>query len=219
MKVAIDGPAGSGKSTICKLLAQKYNLIYLDTGAMYRAATFIRAFFDYTGETLFSTLKNTTFNFRNEGRELALVIDGKEYEVTEAIRTPDITRMVSDVASIPEVRAILTEKQREIAKTADVILDGRDITTVVLPDAEVKVFLTASAEERAMRRFKEWKGTHKESYENILKDIQERDRKDSERDVAPLMKAPDAVEVDTTSLTIEQVVTIIGKIIEKNAKQ
>ena len=220
MKVAIAGPAGSGKSTVCKTLANRYGLIYLDTGAMYRAATWYSL--KFTDEKLADRLKNVEFMFTENGRKLALIIDGESWDVTKAIRTPAIAHAVSRVAANPLIRSVLTKKQREFAAACDVIMEGRDITTVVLPDADIKIFLTASVEERAKRRFEEWKGSRKDvySYKEVIESIKRRDEADASRACAPLKKADDAVLLDTTGLTMEEVASVIGKMIEdKRAAQ
>lgn len=220
MQIAIDGPAGSGKSTIAKLLAAQYNLVYLDTGAMYRACAWLKLTHNLSFDALLAILQATEFNFSNNGKSLKLryTIDGErteEVDVTAAIRTPEITALVSDVAANATVRSIMTKKQQEIAAGTDVIMDGRDIGTVVLPNAELKFFLTASAEERAKRRTLEWnnKGTTAD-YGEVLKEIIERDHKDSAREAAPLKRSDDAQEIDTTRLTIDEVIAIIGDAVE-----
>lgn len=214
MKVAIDGPAGSGKSTVCKMLASKYGLIYLDTGAMYRAATWFSI--NFTDEKLADRLKKVDFIFSENGRKLALFVDGKSWDVTEVIRTPAIAQSVSAVSARPDVREVLSSKQREYAAGCDVIMEGRDITTVVLPDADIKIFLTASVEERAKRRFEEWKSNcnNEASFEDVVESIKSRDKADSSRAYAPLHKSDDAVLIDTTGLTLEEVAAVIGKMIE-----
>lgn len=212
MQVAIDGPAGSGKSTVCKILAKKYGLTYLDTGAMYRAAAWLSG--KFTGENLPDLLKETDFVFSENGSRLLLRKDKETWDVSEAIRTPAISGAVSRVAADPQVRAVLTEKQREYAAKGDVIMEGRDITTVVLPNANIKVYLTASAEERAKRRFAEWATKPAApTYEEVLESIKCRDEIDSSRSCAPLKKADDAAFLDTTGLTLEQVSENIGRMI------
>lgn len=213
MQIAIDGPAGSGKSTVCKMLANRYGLTYLDTGAMYRAATWFSL--KFTDEDLPRRLEAVDFIFSENGRRLALSKDGETWDVTEAIRTPAISGAVSRVAANPRVRAVLTEKQRKYAEGNDVIMEGRDITTVVLPGANIKVFLTATAEERAKRRFAEWEGKPEApSYEEVLESIKRRDEADSSRSCSPLKRADDAALLDTTDLSLEQVAEHIGRMIE-----
>jgi cytidylate kinase len=216
MQIAIDGPAGSGKSTIAKILAKRAGFIYLDTGAMYRSAAWLKKTHELGYTDLCKVLTDAVYNFSDNGRvlELRYTLNQTEHveNVTEKIRTPEITAMVSEVSANADVRKILTDKQREIAQRADVVMDGRDIGTVVLPKADVKIFLTASAEVRAKRRLAEWaaKGTSLD-YEQVLADIIERDRQDSTRAVAPLQKAADAEEIDTSSLSIDEVAELINK--------
>lgn len=212
MKVAIDGPAGSGKSTVCKILASKHNLTYLDTGAMYRAVAWYSS--EYGSENLVDKIKTLEFVFSNQGKDIALKIDGKLIDVTKEIRTPYISSIVSTVAKDGDIRSILTKKQQDLSKDNDVIMEGRDITTVVLPDAEIKIFLTASAEERAKRRCQEWGSKENSpSYEEVLESIKKRDEADSSREVAPLKQADDAIFIDTTGKTQDEVIEIISKII------
>ncbi len=210
MQVAVDGPAGSGKSTVCKIIAANYNLTYLDTGAMYRSVAWC---FNKFGRDI--DVNSITFQFKNSGSGIVVTYNGVEYDVSEAIRTPEISAQVSSVASISEVRTIMTKRQQEYAEGNDVIMEGRDITTVVLPNAEIKIFLTASPEERATRRFAELEGKGLDvNYDEILKSIIERDEADSSREVAPLKQADDAIYVDTTGLTLDAVATKIGDIIQ-----
>ncbi|MDR2884309.1 MAG: (d)CMP kinase [Deferribacteraceae bacterium] len=211
MKVAIDGPAGSGKSTIAKRIASQYGLTYLDTGAMYRACAWLKLKHNMQFDELLALLPSVEFQFYDSGKALKLAYKNNVDDVSEAIRTPEVTALVSDVAANADLRAIMTEKQRAIALQVDVIMDGRDIGTVVLPNAELKFFLTASAEERAKRRTAEWNGKGTQAnYDEVLKEIIERDRKDSERTASPLKRSDDATEIDTTCLTIDEVTAIIG---------
>ena len=215
--IAVDGPAGSGKSTISKILADRYSLTYLDTGAMYRSCALLQEKYSLSESELAELVRNTEFRFEGKtvGQRLFLNVDGQEFEVTDEIRTPEITSKVSDVAAMSDVRTAMTEKQREIAEKDSVIIDGRDIGTVVLPDADLKIYLIATAEERARRRMLEWEGNNiKKDYRDVLFDIIKRDEIDSSRDCAPLKKADDAEEIDTTGLTIEQVITIISAKVE-----
>lgn len=205
--VAIDGPAGAGKSTIAKLVAKEFNLMYINTGAMYRAVA-LRAKENNLNpenvEEILNIIKGTKMKFENDD----LILDGEN--IQDKITMPEISSMVSAYASIPEVRKMLVNLQREMSKEFDVIMDGRDIGTVVLKDSPFKFFLTATAEERADRRYKELQQRNIEcNYDEILKDIIERDYKDSHRAVDPLKKADDAIEVDTTGLNIEEVTNVI----------
>ena len=212
MIIAIDGPAGSGKSTIAKLIADDLGLVYLDTGAMYRLVT-LKALNDgILGnlEKIEEMLNNLNIDIR--GNRFYL----DDIDVSEEIRKPVVSGNVSDIATIREVREKMVDLQRKLSKSKSVILDGRDIGTVVFPNADVKIFLVADAKERANRRYKELieKGENvriEEIYENILK----RDEIDSTRKESPLKKAEDAIEVDTTSKNIEEVKNEILKIIKK----
>lgn len=208
MKIAIDGPAGAGKSTIAKQIAQSMGIMYLDTGAMYRAVALkaIRAGIDMKDkEKLSEMVKSIDVRICYSQGEQRVFLDGED--VSRAIRTPEVSIGASNVAVVPEVRIRMVELQRAIAKENDVVMDGRDIGTYVLPDAALKVFLTASVEERAQRRYREQveKGVEGISLEEVRKDIEYRDRNDSTREFAPLSKAADAIEIDTTDMTIEDV--------------
>ena len=207
MNIAIDGPAGAGKSTIAKLLAAKLGILYLDTGAMYRAVG-LKAL--NTGVDIADAaavekmLVYTKIDVTQEGGVQHVYLDGKDVSVD--IRENRVSKAASDISAVPCVRYKMVELQREIAAKCDTVLDGRDIGTFVLPNAEHKIFLTASAEERAKRRFAELKAKGSDlTFEQIKDDILKRDYNDSHRALAPLKKADDATEVDTTSMTIEEV--------------
>ena len=216
ISVAIDGPAGAGKSTIAKLVAKKFDLMYINTGAMYRAVAL------KSNENGLTPDKVDDICALIEGMEMEFVNDDlvlNGVNIQNEITVPEISGIVSDYASVPEVRVKLVELQREMSKRFNVIMDGRDIGTVVLKDATFKFFLTATPEERANRRFKELKERNIEcEYEVILKDIIERDYKDSHREVDPLRKADDAIEVDTTGLNIKEVTEKINSVISNNIK-
>ena len=218
MQVAIDGPAGSGKSSVCKIIAEKYGLTYIDTGAMYRSVAWLSVHFGE--DNLMEKTSHIDFILEENGKKISIKYNGKIYDLTKEIRTPEISSKVALVASNGEIRKILVKKQQEFAKASDVIMEGRDITTVVLPQADIKIFLTASAEERAKRRFKEWQSEeNKQEYEKVLSEIKKRDEIDSTRKESPLMQAKDAVLLDTTGLTLEQVADKIGEMIaEKKEK-
>jgi cytidylate kinase len=212
INIAIDGPAGAGKSTIAKLIAKKLKIIYLDTGAMYRAAA-LKCLRDGANTKDFAEVsaKADTINIKIEYNNSEQRVFLDEEDITEKIRTQDVTIASSDVAVVPAIRKKLVELQRKIAENNSVIMDGRDIGTYVLPNADFKFFLTASVDERAKRRFSEQieKGMTNLTFEQVLNDITYRDKNDSSRAFAPLAKAPDSIEIDTTNLSIEQVVNEI----------
>lgn len=211
--VAIDGPAGSGKSTIAKLLAKKYNLTYIDTGAMYRMITLylLENNIDINDLKEVERVLNTV-NLDMQGDKFFL----DNVDVSTKIREKRINENVSKVASIKIVRSNLVDLQRKISNNKNVILDGRDVGTVIFPNAQVKIFLLASPEERARRRYNEFlEKKTKITYDEVLKSIKVRDHIDSTRDESPFVKADDAIELDSTNLTIEDVVNFISKEIEK----
>ena len=217
IQVAIDGPASAGKSTVAKIVAKKLHFIYCDTGAMYRSVTFA-ALKNHVklddDQALKELLKTIEIRFVPAEPEQRVFVNDEE--VTQAIRTPEITNNVSLVSAQPSVRAELTKRQQEIAEAGGIVMDGRDIGTTVLPNAEVKIFLVASVHERAVRRFKENQTKGIDTPLDVLeKEIEERDYKDSHREISPLTQAKDAVLVDTTSLTINQVVDKIVEIIDQ----
>ncbi|VGV24895.1 cytidylate kinase [Streptococcus pyogenes] len=218
IKIAIDGPASSGKSTVAKIIAKNLGYTYLDTGAMYRSATYIALTHGYTGKEVALILeeleKNPIF-FKKTKDGSQLVFLGDE-DVTLAIRQNDVTNNVSWVSALPEIREELVHQQRRIAQAGGIIMDGRDIGTVVLPDAELKIFLVASVEERAERRYKEnlEKGIESD-FETLKEEIAARDYKDSHRKVSPLKAAEDALIFDTTGVSIDGVVQFIQEKAEK----
>ena len=215
MNIAIDGPAGAGKSTIAKILAARLGILYLDTGAMYRAVGYKAIKSGVSVSDLAAVenmLKNTTVDVRVEDGVQHVYLDGED--VSGVIRTPEVSRAASDISALPPVRHAMVDLQRIIAAKQDTVLDGRDVGTFVLPNAEHKFFLTASVEERAKRRYKELVGRGENcDLEKIRKDIETRDYNDSHRALAPLKKADDAVEVDTTFMTIEEVADKLATLI------
>lgn len=211
INIALDGPSGAGKSTIARLAAKKLGYVYVDTGAMYRSIAY-HAFqngADTADEAqITALLDGLKIELVHKGDEQAVLVNGED--VSDKIRTPEVSMGASAVSKIPAVREFLLDTQRDIAKTNDIIMDGRDIGTVVLLDAQVKLFLTASAEERANRRFKELSEKGDPStYEEVLADINQRDYNDTHRDIAPLRQADDAQLIDSTSMSIDEVVDVI----------
>lgn len=215
MNIAIDGPAGAGKSTIAKLLAAKLGILYLDTGAMYRAVGLkaLNTGVDISdAAAVEKMLADTEIDVTQENGVQHVYLDGND--VSSAIRENAVSKAASDISAVPCVRYKMVELQREIASRCDTVLDGRDIGTFVLPNAEYKIFLTASAEERAKRRYAELKAKGSTlTLEQIKDDIVKRDYNDSHRTLAPLKKADDATEVDTTAMSIDDVVGRIYAII------
>lgn len=210
LAVAIDGPAGAGKSTIAQQAAKRLGLIYVDTGALYRTvglymlqAGIAPSNAEGVAQEVVSGRVKIRLAFQ-EGEQRVLL---ENRDVTGEIRTPEVSMAASQVSAVPQVREFLFSLQQDLAKTNSVIMDGRDIGTVVLPDAQVKIFLTASAEERAKRRCRElWEKGVEVEFEDVLRDIQERDYNDSHRAIAPLVPAPDAVIVDTSQMSMEEAV-------------
>ncbi|EDU37025.1 cytidylate kinase [Clostridium sporogenes] len=214
ISIAIDGPAGAGKSTIAKIIGKKLNIMYINTGSMYRAVTLMALENNIEPSDIESlkTLINSmdiSFNGNN------IIVNGKDLE--EAIRMPIINNNVSKYAAVEEVRELLVSMQQNISKKYNVIMDGRDIGTVVLKDAPYKFFITASAEVRAKRRLKELKEKHINiDFEDVLKEIKERDYIDSNRKINPLKQSKDAILIDTSNFTIEEVVDKICTIIKRD---
>lgn len=220
MQVAIDGPASAGKSTVAKIIAKNMGYIYLDTGAMYRACTLVAkqnhlAYDDQSG--ILKALNNNIISFKNINDDQRVYINDKD--VSFDIRTPEITANVSQVSALSEIRKKMVEIQRKIAGENNIIMDGRDIGTTVLPDADVKIFLIASVASRAKRRYLDFKEKGiNQNLTDIEKDIADRDYKDMHRQISPLRKSEDAYQVDTTDMSIDQVVNKLTQIIKKNKK-
>lgn len=219
--VAIDGPAGAGKSTIARAAAKALGFIYVDTGALYRSIGLnaIRNSVDLVDTSAIEKSlegMKVELAFDAQGAQIVL-LNGED--VSSLIRTPEVSMSASKVSAVPKVRAFLLDLQRNMAKTQSVIMDGRDIGTVVLPDAEVKIFLTASPEIRAKRRFDELIEKGQEvKYEDVLADVIERDYNDSHREIAPLKPAEDSKLADTSGLTLEESIDLIINIIKENTK-
>ncbi len=216
ISIAIDGPAGAGKSTIARRLAQEMGYRYVDTGAIYRTVAYFMDLWgvsskDTDGVNRYIDELTVNIEYDDEGAQ-HMIMNGMD--VTADIRTPEISQKASLIAAQPVVREALLDMQREAARQYDVVMDGRDIGSVVLPKATVKIFLTASAEVRANRRCKELqeKG-QKVDYDQILKDIRQRDYQDTHRDIAPLKMTRDSVKLDTSDMTIDQVIAAMKKII------
>ena len=219
--VAVDGTAGSGKGTITKIIADKLNLISIDTGAMYRCVALecINKNIDYTEiEKIKEVLKDINIELKKENNSQVVILNGKD--VTRKIRTPEVDNVVAKFAAIKEVRDKITPIQRKMGQDANIIMEGRDIGTVVFPNADVKVFLDCSVEERARRRYNQdlEKGIET-TYEEVLESIKERHKLETERKIAPLIKAPDAVYIDSTNMTIDEEAEAVIKIIEEKRKQ
>ncbi|GGF87745.1 (d)CMP kinase [Paenibacillus abyssi] len=210
INIAIDGPAGAGKSTVARKVAARLGYIYIDTGAMYRAVTL---------SALQSGIEPGDLERLTElAGDLKIELSPGEHgqtvwlngsDVTDAIRSREVTLRVSEVAAVEAVRTLLVDMQRQLAIRKGIVMDGRDIGTHVLPDAELKIFLTASVQVRAARRYEETKHSHQVSVEQLEKEIAQRDKMDQERKVSPLLRARDAILVDSTNLSIEQVVSQI----------
>ncbi|MGD1006350.1 MAG: (d)CMP kinase [Ignavibacteriaceae bacterium] len=219
--VAIDGPAGSGKSTSAKLVAQELGYLYIDTGAMYRAVTFLALKNNVLKNTkaIIEIAKKSNIDLKFINGITHVSVD--ENDITDDIRLPEVNLNVSDISAIAEVRKILVEKQRKLAReNCGVVMEGRDIGTVVFPDANVKIFLIASIEERSRRRAKEYEEKSVPiSLEEVKANLEQRDKIDSTRKISPLTKAPEAIEVDTSNVTIRQQVDMILEYVRRSAKR
>lgn len=217
--IAVDGPAGAGKSTIARKVAELKALVYIDTGAMYRACALKAIRLGISCSDAVSVekmMEDINIDFKGSDTnsiDRNIFLDGED--VSSLIRTPDVSKGASDISALSSVRIRMVELQRKMAEGYNVILDGRDIGTFVLPSADLKIFLTASADERARRRLDEMraKGDIISDFEDVKRDIEYRDHNDSNRSLAPLRKAEDAVEIDTTRMSIEQVVEAVCKLI------
>ncbi|MGN0769610.1 MAG: (d)CMP kinase [Christensenellales bacterium] len=215
INIAIDGPAGAGKSTVAKAVAKKLGILYLDTGAMYRAMALkaMREGIDPNDkEQVLPLLECTEIYAKNIGGTQHTYLDGED--VSGLIRTPEISRGASDISAIPDVRIKLAQIQRNIAHTSDVVMDGREIGSYVIPECENKFYVTASVDERARRRLLELKEKGRDNgmtVEDMAKDIAERDYNDSHRAFAPLLRLPEAILIDTTDLTIDEAVNAVLK--------
>ena len=221
IRIAIDGPGGAGKSSLAKAVAKELEIIYVDTGALYRTIGYYmltHGIRPNDAEAVVGALNSFTLELTYVDGEQVILLDG--VNVKDAIRTPEISMAASHVSAIPEVRSYLLDTQRNIAKQHSVIMDGRDIGTVILPDAEVKIFLTASPEARAKRRHEELKAKGKEiSYEQVFSEMVERDKNDATRDIAPCIPADDAIKLDNSGMTPEETTAAVIEIIKKAKKK
>ncbi|WP_102694350.1 (d)CMP kinase [Rummeliibacillus pycnus] len=217
IQIAIDGPAGAGKSTIAKIVAEKLSYTYIDTGAMYRALT-LKALKEHidleNAESVTKLLKETSIELKPSEQGQLVFLDGQN--VSKEIRSNEVTSNVSRVACHASMREIMVERQREMAELGGVVMDGRDIATAVLPNAELKIYMSATVAERARRRFEDNKQRGIESsIEKLKEEIALRDKIDSEREASPLTQAPDAIFLDTTNLTIQQAADAILKLVSE----
>jgi cytidylate kinase len=219
--IAIDGPSGAGKSTLAKRLAKELKFVYLDTGAMYRALALkvLRQGIDLADDTRLEALIGATeIDLQDKRGRLEVLLDGSD--VAAEIRTPEVSQMASKVSALGIVRARMLELQRAMGRRGSVVAEGRDIGTVIFPDAKVKIFLDASACERARRRYDELKGAGRMvDYEETLREIEERDKRDSERDLAPLRKAHDALLIDSSRLSADEVAATVLEYIQHRIRE
>jgi cytidylate kinase len=219
MIVAIDGPSGAGKSTLAKNLARDLGFMYLDTGAIYRALALkiLRHGVDLTDAAALNELvTHTEIDLGEKEGRLHVLLDGED--VTASIRTPEVSQMASKASALPMVRRCLLDIQRALGRRGNLVAEGRDIGTVVFPQAEVKIYLDASAHERARRRFEELRATGRDvSFSETLGEMKERDKRDSERDIAPLRRAEDAVAIDSSGLDADRVAQQVLEIIRSEA--
>ena len=217
--IAIDGPVGSGKSTVARHVAQMLGYVYVDTGAMYRASALkaLRSGVPLNAtEKLVELARNTHIDLRSRGEEQRVLLDGED--VTEAIRTPQVSQAASKVALIPGVRHVMVAEQRRAGAAGGVVMEGRDIGSVVFPDAGLKIYLTASAEVRAERRWREHQQKGEAiSLERTLEEVHERDRRDRERETSPLVRAPDAVLVDSSAMDAEEAARLVVLLAQSRA--
>lgn len=200
--IAIDGPAGSGKSSVSKLVAKNLGFTSIDTGALYRAVAYYLKSNEISEENIKNALKNIDLKAKNIDGKFNVFLNGEN--VTDKIRGEEISKMTSKISKCPEVRDFLLELQRSLARSENCVMDGRDIGTVVMPNAEIKIFLTASPETRAMRRFNQL--GRAVPFENILEDLKKRDYQDTHREIAPLKRASDAILIDNSGISLEQTV-------------
>jgi len=214
--IAIDGPAASGKSTLAKLIAEKLNFVYMDTGAMYRAITFIAIRNGVINDinSIISIAESIDIKLKFENGITHVFVDGEE--ITDFIRTPEVNAKVSDVSKIPDVRREMVKIQKRVGKNCNIVAEGRDITTVVFPNADIKIYMNADIDVRAERRFKELSEQNiKITLDEVKNNLKERDLIDSGREVSPLRKADDAFELDTTSISVDSELEKILLLVEQ----
>ncbi|MBD3182704.1 (d)CMP kinase [Candidatus Poribacteria bacterium] len=213
--IAIDGPAGAGKSTIAQIIADKLDLLYINTGAMYRAVTWqaIQEKIDLKDQGALAELtRRCNIIFRDNGKKI--ILNG--VDVSREIRYPEVDKHISDIVKLPKVREIMVERQKQLGRIGNVITEGRDVTTIVFPDADVKIYLDASLEERAKRRYLQFESKgHPLNQDQVKRETARRDKADSSREHGPLRVAPDAITIDTTDKDIQQVVDEIIAIIKR----
>lgn len=221
IKIAIDGPGGAGKSTVAKAVAARLGIVYVDTGALYRTVGYYVRSVDADprdAEAVGACLPNISIEVKYENGTQRVYLNGED--LGDAIRTPEMSMYASAVSAIPSVRAFLLETQKDIARKNSVIMDGRDIGTVILPDADVKIFMTASAECRAQRRYDELRAKGIDArYEDVLAEMNERDNNDSNRAIAPAKPAPDAIIFDNSGMTLDQSVQGVIDIVKEKTEK
>ena len=221
IKIAIDGPGGAGKSTVAKAVAAKLGIVYVDTGALYRTVGYYVRSVDADprdAEAVGACLPSISIEVKYENGTQRVYLNGED--LGDAIRTPEMSMYASAVSAIPSVRAFLLETQKDIARKNSVIMDGRDIGTVILPDADVKIFMTASAECRAQRRYDELRAKGIDArYEDVLAEMNERDNNDSNRAIAPAKPAPDAIIFDNSGMTLDQSVQGVIDIVKEKTEK
>lgn len=218
IKIAIDGPAGAGKSTVAKMLSKELSFQYVDTGAMYRGAAYLLKTYNTDVNELIELLKEADFDFINDNgnNKLLITLKDERFILDKELRTPEISEIAGKLSKYKEIRENLVLKQKSVANRRSSVIEGRDIATVVAPDASIKIFLTASIEERAKRRFNEWNNMGiNVTYEEVLKSIKERDEIDSTRKHSPLTKTSDAVVIDTTAIDLNNVIEKIKDLLRE----
>jgi cytidylate kinase len=219
--IAIDGPSGAGKSTLAKRLARELGFIYLDTGAMYRALALkvLRRGIDLADDDALNAIVDATdIDLRETKGKLEVLLDGND--VASDIRTPEVSQMASKVSALKKVRGRMLELQRALGRRGSIVAEGRDIGTVIFPEAEVKIFLDASVPERARRRYEELRAAGRQvDFQETMREMEERDKRDSERDLAPLRQAEDALLIDSSSVNAEEVAAMVLNEVRRKARE